>query len=90
MLLAGALPESAARAWAEREFACAVRESGTEHWAELSRAVAGGTAVAAPAHALGLIALWDDGDGLHVEQHAPGVHTRDLALLRRVRDRIGC
>ncbi|MBF6101781.1 peptidyl-tRNA hydrolase [Nocardia cyriacigeorgica] len=46
MLLAGALPESAARVWAEREFACAVRESGPEHWAELSRAVADGTAVA--------------------------------------------
>ncbi|WAB83374.1 primosomal protein N' [Microcella daejeonensis] len=41
------------------------------------------TAVAAPAHDLGLIALWDDGDGLHVEPHAPGVHTRDLALLRQ-------
>ncbi|TLF79176.1 peptidyl-tRNA hydrolase [Nocardia cyriacigeorgica] len=46
MLLAGALPERAALAWAEREFDCAVRESGPEHWAELSRAVAAGTAVA--------------------------------------------
>lgn len=40
-------------------------------------------APAAPAHALGLIALWDDGDGLMAEQHAPGVHARDLALLRQ-------
>ncbi|MFE3443657.1 peptidyl-tRNA hydrolase [Nocardia sp. NPDC059180] len=46
MLLGGALPERAARAWAEHDFACAVRESGPEHWAELSRAVAAGTAVA--------------------------------------------
>ncbi|MER3390118.1 MAG: primosomal protein N' [Microcella sp.] len=41
------------------------------------------TAVTAPAYELGLIAVWDDGDPLHVEQHAPGVHTRDLALLRQ-------
>lgn len=41
------------------------------------------SAAAAPAHALGLIALWDDGDGLMAEQHAPGVHARDLALLRQ-------
>lgn len=40
-------------------------------------------AAAAPAHALGLIALWDDGDPLMAEQHAPGVHARDLALLRQ-------
>ncbi|MDO8337146.1 MAG: primosomal protein N', partial [Microcella sp.] len=40
-------------------------------------------APAAPAHELGLIALWDDGDGLMAEQHAPGVHARDLALLRQ-------
>ena len=38
---------------------------------------------ASPAHALGLIALWDDGDPLMAEQHAPGVHARDLALLRQ-------
>ncbi|GAA1695239.1 primosomal protein N' [Microcella alkalica] len=40
-------------------------------------------APAAPAHELGLIALWDDGDTLMAEQHAPGVHARDLALLRQ-------
>jgi primosomal protein N' (replication factor Y) (superfamily II helicase) len=41
------------------------------------------TAAAMPAHALGLIALWDDGDPLMAEQHAPRVHARDLALLRQ-------
>ncbi|MFM2353034.1 MAG: hypothetical protein RLZZ608_440 [Actinomycetota bacterium] len=41
------------------------------------------SALLAPAPALGLIAVWDDGDSLHVEQHAPGIHTRDLALLRQ-------
>ncbi len=41
------------------------------------------TAAAMPAHELGLIALWDDGDPLMAEQHAPGVHARDLALLRQ-------
>jgi primosomal protein N' (replication factor Y) (superfamily II helicase) len=46
------------------------------------------TAVTAPAYRLGLIALWDDGDPLHAEPHAPGVHARDLALLRH--DDSGC
>lgn len=41
------------------------------------------SALLAPAPHLGLIAVWDDGDDLHVEPHAPGVHTRDLALLRQ-------
>lgn len=46
------------------------------------------TAVTAPAYRLGLLALWDDGDPLHAEPHAPGVHARDLALLRH--DDTGC
>ncbi|WP_293168189.1 primosomal protein N' [Microcella sp.] len=41
------------------------------------------SALLAPAPTLGLIAMWDDGDGLHVEPHAPGIHGRDLALLRQ-------
>ncbi len=46
------------------------------------------SALLAPAPALGLVALWDDGDGLHVEPHAPGIHSRDLALLRQ--EETGC
>lgn len=41
------------------------------------------SALLAPATALGLIAVWDDGDSLHVEPRAPGIHSRDLALLRQ-------
>ncbi|SMQ66751.1 replication restart DNA helicase PriA [Plantibacter sp. VKM Ac-1784] len=41
------------------------------------------SAVYAPAHDLGLIALWDDGDPLHQEQLAPYVHARDVALTRQ-------
>lgn len=41
------------------------------------------SALLAPAPRLGLIAVWDDGDSLHSEPHAPGIHTRDLALLRQ-------
>ena len=41
------------------------------------------SAVYAPAHRLGLIALWDDGDTLHAEPLAPGVHARDAALVRQ-------
>ena len=46
------------------------------------------SALLAPAPALGLVALWDDGDGLHAEPHAPGIHSRDLALLRQ--EEAGC
>lgn len=41
------------------------------------------SAVYAPAERLGLIAIWDDGDPLHREPHAPGVHVRDAALVRQ-------
>jgi primosomal protein N' (replication factor Y) (superfamily II helicase) len=36
-----------------------------------------------PAARLGLIAMWDDGDGLLTEPLAPGVHPRDAALIRQ-------
>jgi primosomal protein N' (replication factor Y) len=41
------------------------------------------SAVYAPAHELGLIAVWDDGDPLYSEQLSPYVHARDAALIRR-------
>ncbi|QTX04627.1 primosomal protein N' [Agromyces archimandritae] len=41
------------------------------------------SAVYAPAARLGLIAIWDDGDPLHAEPLAPGVHARDAALMRQ-------
>ncbi|TPW71122.1 primosomal protein N' [Schumannella sp. 10F1B-5-1] len=41
------------------------------------------SAVYAPAERLALIALWNDGDPLHREPHAPYVHARDAALLRQ-------
>lgn len=39
--------------------------------------------VYAPAAKLGLIAIWDDGDPLHIEPLSPYVHTRDGALVRQ-------
>jgi len=41
------------------------------------------SAIYAPAHDLGLIALWDDGDPLHAEPLSPYVHARDAALVRQ-------
>lgn len=41
------------------------------------------SAVYAPVHELGLIALWDDGDALYEEPLAPYVHTRDAMLVRQ-------
>ncbi|WP_105036696.1 hypothetical protein [Cryobacterium aureum] len=41
------------------------------------------SAVYAPAHNLGLIALWDDGDPLYSEPLSPYVNTRDAALVRQ-------
>ncbi len=39
--------------------------------------------VYAPAARLGLIALWDDGDPLLAEPLSPGIHARDVALVRQ-------
>ena len=44
------------------------------------------SAVYAPVHRLGLVALWDDGDPLLGEPLSPGVHARDAALLRHELD----
>ncbi|TFD25914.1 primosomal protein N' [Cryobacterium lyxosi] len=41
------------------------------------------SAVYAPAHDLGLIAVWDDGDPLYSEPLSPYVNTRDAALVRQ-------
>lgn len=39
-------------------------------------------AVYAPVAALGLLAIWDDGDDLHDEPRAPYAHARDVLVLR--------
>lgn len=41
------------------------------------------SAMYAPVHAPGLLALWDDGDPLLEEPLAPYVHARDVALVRQ-------
>ena len=41
------------------------------------------SAVYAPVHDVGLIAVWDDGDPLLAEPLSPGVHARDAALIRQ-------
>ncbi|MFT4135166.1 primosomal protein N' [Microbacterium sp.] len=41
------------------------------------------SSVYAPAHDVGVVALWDDGDPLLAEPLSPGVHARDAALLRQ-------
>ncbi|MFB7374349.1 primosomal protein N' [Streptomyces sp. NPDC056222] len=52
------------------------------------RAVVGTrAAMFAPVRDLGLVAIWDDGDGSHSEPHAPQPHARDVLLLRAAHDR---
>ena len=46
-------------------------------------------AVWAPAHELGLIAMWDDGDESYREPLAPYAHTREVALIRADQARCG-
>jgi primosomal protein N' (replication factor Y) len=41
----------------------------------------------APVQDLGLVAIWDDGDDSHSEQHAPQPHARDVLLLRAALDK---
>ena len=72
------------------------RQSGPERYAGYLRVlspvpcivVGNRSAVYAPVHAPGLIALWDDGDPLLAEPLSPGVHARDAALVRQELD--GC
>ncbi|MFF1511745.1 primosomal protein N' [Streptomyces sp. NPDC058326] len=52
------------------------------------RAVVGTrAAMFAPVRDLGLVVIWDDGDGSHSELHAPQPHARDVLLLRAAHDR---
>ncbi|MFE6521664.1 primosomal protein N' [Streptomyces sp. NPDC057794] len=52
------------------------------------RAVVGTrAAMFAPVQDLGLVALWDDGDDSHSEQHAPQPHSREVLLLRAAQDK---
>ncbi|MFF9110675.1 primosomal protein N' [Streptomyces sp. NPDC014805] len=75
VLTADAGPEKRYREW------LAVRRGSV-------RAVLGTrAAMFAPVQDLGLVALWDDGDDSHSEQHAPQPHAREVLLLRAAQDR---
>jgi primosomal protein N' (replication factor Y) len=54
------------------------------------RAVVGTrAAMFAPVRDLGLVVLWDDGDDVHAEQHAPYPHAREVLALRAHRTGAG-
>ncbi|MET9484001.1 primosomal protein N' [Streptomyces sp. NPDC006638] len=77
LLTAEAGPEKRYREW------LAVRRGSV-------RAVVGTrAAMFAPVRNLGLVALWDDGDSSHSEQHAPQPHAREVLLLRAAHDKCG-
>lgn len=77
VLTADAGPEKRYREW------LAVRRGAV-------RAVVGTrAAMFAPVRDLGLVALWDDGDDSHSEQHAPQPHAREVLLLRAAQDKCG-
>jgi len=67
------------------------RRSGPERYATYLRllhpapriVVGNRSTVYAPAHDVGLVAVWDDGDPLLAEPLSPGVHARDAALIRQ-------
>ncbi|PNI09889.1 primosomal protein N' [Arthrobacter sp. AFG7.2] len=48
------------------------------------------SAAFAPVKDLGLVACWDDGDDLHIEQRAPYAHARDVLLLRAGQEGAAC
>lgn len=49
---------------------------------EVSVAIGNRAAAFAPVHDVGLVAVWDDGDDLHVEPRAPYPHAREVLLTR--------
>lgn len=54
------------------------------------RAVVGTrAAMFAPVHDVGLVALWDDGDASHSDDHAPRPHAREVLLQRVVTEGAG-
>ncbi len=67
------------------------RRSGPERYAGYLRVldpvpcivIGNRSAVYAPAHDVGLVVVWDDGDPLLGEPLSPGVHARDAALVRQ-------
>lgn len=48
------------------------------------------SAAFAPVKDLGLVACWDDGDDLHIEQRAPYAHAREVLLLRAEQEGTAC
>lgn len=48
------------------------------------------SAAFAPVQDLGLVACWDDGNDLHIEQRAPYAHAREVLLLRADQDSTAC
>lgn len=48
------------------------------------------SAAFAPVRDLGLVACWDDGNDLHIEQRAPYAHAREVLLLRAEQEAAAC
>ncbi len=48
------------------------------------------SAAFAPVRNLGLVACWDDGNDLHIEQRAPYAHAREVLLLRAEQEGAAC
>jgi primosomal protein N' (replication factor Y) len=48
------------------------------------------SAAFAPVRDLGLVACWDDGNDLHIEQRAPYAHAREVLLLRADQEGTAC